>query len=89
MTDKILFEILNEVDRAEEKHPVWPTDNLKRVAFVAGEAGEALKEAIKLYEGTGSLENLETELIQTAGTCLRMLKAMHADKQAAYYTNNL
>lgn len=81
MTDRILFEILNEIDRAEIKHPVWPTDNIKRVAIVNCEAGEALKEAVKISEGKGSLENLETELIQTAGTCIRMIKAMRADKK--------
>ena len=78
--NNILLEIQNEITRAEIKHPVWPTCNLKRAAFVSGEAGEALKEAIKLYEGKGDLENLRTELIQAAGTCIRMVKAMDKDK---------
>jgi len=91
--DKILFEILNELDRAKAKHPVWPTCNIGRAAIVNCEAGEALKEAIKISEGTGSLENLRTELIQTAATSIRMMQAMDEDKRAnkeqIYYTNNL
>lgn len=79
--NKILFEIINELERAQVKHPVWPKDNIKRVAIVNCEAGEALKEAVKISEGTGSLENLEIELIQTAGTCIRMLLAIEEDKR--------
>jgi len=77
--NNILFEILNEIARAEIKHPVWPTCNIGRAAIVNCEAGEALKEAIKISEGKGDLENLRTELIQAAGTCIRMVKAMDKD----------
>lgn len=91
MNPHILMAIAAELDAAKEKHPVWYTCNIQRAAVVIGEAGEALKEAIKIDEGKGSIQNLRTELIQTAAMCVRMLEAMEEDEKppAIFYTNNL
>lgn len=71
--------IFEEMNRAKAKHPQWPTDNVKRAAIVLEEAGEVIREANQLDEGKGSLTDLRNELIQCAGTCLRMLDVLNED----------
>lgn len=68
------------MNRAKAKHPQWPTDNVKRAAIVLEEAGEVIREANQLDEGKGSLTGLRNELIQCAGTCLRMLDVLNEDE---------
>lgn len=74
-----IVSILSELSRAEVKHPTWPVDNVKRAAIVCEEAGEVIREANLLDEGKGSLSDLKIELIQCAGTCIRMLNEMNED----------
>jgi len=70
--------ILNEVNRATEKHPNWPKDNIYGMAIIGEEFGEATREAVKIEmnEKDKSYPNLKKELIHTAATCLRMLKRL-------------
>jgi hypothetical protein len=75
----IIVCVLEEMHRAQTKHPTWPTDNVKRAAIVCEEAGEVIREANLLDEGKGSLNTLKRGLIQCAGTCLRMLDALSKD----------
>jgi hypothetical protein len=77
----ILIEILSEVQRAETKYPNWPECNVKRAAIVLEEAGELIREANQLDEGTGSFSNLRTEAIQTAAMCIRLLKHLIPEKE--------
>ena len=66
--------ILTELRKAEKKHPSWPNDLLHQMAIVNEESGEATRAALHVLYEKGSIENLETELIQTAAMCVRMLK---------------
>lgn len=75
-----IVSVLSEMNRAQRKHPHWPTDNVKRAAIVLEEAGEVIREANQLDEGKGSLTDLRNELIQCAGTCLRMLDVLNEDE---------
>ena len=69
----IVIDILCEVERAREKHPQWPDDIIHAVAIVAEESGEAVRAALNhVYHG-GSIEEVRTELVQTAAMCIRML----------------
>lgn len=72
----ILDDIIKEVNRAESKHLNWPTDKLYAVSIIAEEMGEVMKEAVKIQmnEPDASLDNLRKETIQTAATCIRLLK---------------
>jgi hypothetical protein len=71
--------VLEEMNRARKKHPEWPVCNVKRAAIVCEEAGEVIREANLIDEGKGSIESLRTELIQCAGTCIRMLNEISKD----------
>lgn len=66
--------IISEVFRAEAKHPNWPDDPIHQAAIVNEEAGELIRAALQYqYEG-GSREEIRKEAIQTAATCIRLLK---------------
>lgn len=70
----IITEVLDELSRAENKHPIWPVDVIHQVAIINEESGEATRAALQLiYEG-GGIEEVKKEVIQTAAMCLRFLK---------------
>ncbi|PST82564.1 hypothetical protein C7T94_07805 [Pedobacter yulinensis] len=71
---------LDELKRAEEKHPNWPEDAIYALAIVGEEYGEALREAVKIEmtEPDRSVDNLKKELIQVMVTCLRTLKNLQS-----------
>lgn len=75
MTEQEIIEaILTEVKRAEKKHPRWPKDYIHSAAIVNEESGELIRSAIQLtYEG-GDINDMRKETIQTAATCIRLLK---------------
>lgn len=73
----VVLEILHELERAEQKHPVFPSEIVQQVAIMAEEAGEAIREANRVcWNEGGTLDALRTELIQTAAMCLRCIKNM-------------
>ena len=69
-------EIYKELKRAETKHPNWPTDPLYKASIVMEEAGEVIRAANQLVMENGHIEDLRTELIQTAAVAIRMLKTL-------------
>lgn len=75
--NKILNKIKNELERAKELHPDFPESIVGMVAIMAEEAGEAIREANRIEDdGTGDVEALRTELIQTAAMCVRCLERL-------------
>lgn len=72
---EIIEKILHELRKAEYKHPNWPQGQLcKQVAIVSEEAGEVAKAVLQYEDESGSLSEIEEELLQTAAMCIRMLK---------------
>lgn len=65
-----------ELARAKALHPNWPTDLIHQAAIMAEEAGEAVRAALNVTYHGGSIEDVRTELVQTAAMCLRMMEAM-------------
>ena len=65
--------LVEELFLAEQKHPKWPLDQLRRTSIVAGEAGEALQTSLHVAEGRGDMNHLREEIIQTGAMCLRWL----------------
>ena len=65
--------MLQELERAKAKHPVWPTDIVHQVAIMVEEAGEALRAVLNsAYEG-GNIEEVRREVIQTGAMAIRVL----------------
>lgn len=75
----IIVEILMEVERAEKKHPVWPNDQLYAASIVAEENGELTRAAVQYEMEGGDIEEIRKEAIQTAATCIRLLKNLKND----------
>lgn len=73
-------EMVEELQRAEFKHPVWPENQLRQTAIVSGEAGEAMQASLHVAEGRGDTKKLREEIIQTGAMCLRWL-INHDDDQ--------
>lgn len=63
-----------ELVRAKMKHPEWPTDMFRQLAIMNEEAGEVTKAVLHYHYEQGSLEDVKSELIQTAAMCMRMLE---------------
>ena len=81
--EKIISEILSELERAKIKYPshYWPWNGnlniFEMCALVGVEAGEAMQAANKLrFVGVDSLEHVKQELIQTASTAIRVLEIL-------------
>lgn len=73
-TKRVLYLIAHEMERAERKHPNWPTDPIHAAAIVAEEAGECVQAALQhQYEG-GNRSAIGEEAIHTGATALRLIK---------------
>lgn len=79
--ENILLAIKCELEKCKTKHPEFPVDVIQRVAIMAEEAGEAIREAnmIKYKEG-GTNDTLIKELLQTAAVCVRIIEAMEQEE---------
>lgn len=75
-----VVDMLVELIRAEELHPVWPTETLRQVAIMTGEAGESLQAGLHYAEGRGSIEAIRAEIIQTGAMAIRTLIHLEAVK---------
>jgi len=53
-TNEAIDKILEELARAEKKHPIWPKDIVHAGAIVAEEAGELTRATLNhVYENDG------------------------------------
>jgi len=66
--------IETELERAEKKFPTYPTDIIHQVSIMNEEAGETIRAALMYTYENGSLDDIRTEIIQTAAMCLRWLR---------------
>lgn len=67
--------IVEELDRAEIKHPEWTSDACHAASILSEECGEATQAAVD-FNTSGDrkhLEFLQAETIQTGAMCLRLL----------------
>lgn len=71
-------EVLNEVKRATEKFPTWPTDPLHALAVLGEEYGELTKAVLQfVYEPhKATLKDIREEAIQTAAMALRFAASL-------------
>lgn len=76
-----LIEVIMTLRNAEEKLPNWPDNPFEQICILSEEAGEVVKAALDYHQGTGTLQELKTELMQTAAMCLRTLKNLQKWEQ--------
>lgn len=72
--------MVEELVRAEQKHPKWTSDAVHAAGILAEESGEAMQAAVD-FNATGDKQHIPlliTETIQTGAMCLRLL--LNADK---------
>ena len=70
----IFEEVEAEIHRAEKNHPGWPDDIVHAAAIVNEESGELIRAALNHHYFGESKEEIRKEAIQTAATCIRLLK---------------
>ena len=78
MTDKqaIFWRVGMELDSAMKKHPETDNFDINKMALVmTEEAGEVAKAVLQYQDEDGDMEDVRSELIQTAAMCVRMLLA--------------
>lgn len=71
----IIESVLNELDKAYKKFPLWPTDPLHALGVVNEEIGELQKEVLQMcYEShKTNKELIKLEAIQSIAMLLRFL----------------
>lgn len=72
-------EIDAELQHAKRKHPNYPSDIFIQLAIMQEEAGEVTKAALHYVYENGPLEDVKSELIQTAAMCMRMLEYVNKE----------
>jgi len=71
--DDNTIKLLEELRKAKEKHPEFPTDPIHQVAVMLEEAGEAMRAVLQYVYEDGSLDDVKEELAQTGAMCIRVL----------------
>ena len=80
--DSIFLLITKELQRAENKHPLWPDDVVHSAGIMAEECGESQQAANQLYWEGGDREKLIREIVQTGAMAVRFLLYL-AKKEAS------
>lgn len=80
--------ILMELQKAEEKHPQWPTnqdggDFIHAAAIVAEESGELIRSALQFSCEGGRYYEMHKEAIQVGAMSIRFLNNAHELKEVS------
>ena len=79
----LLDAILNELERAENKFPIWPADIVHAGAIVSEESGELIRACLDREYANGGesdaqlLDECQKEAVQTGAMAFRFLKNFH------------
>jgi hypothetical protein len=68
-----ISKILEELDRATNKHPEWPDDIIHAVSIMNEESGEAIRAALDHVYAGKPLDEVKKELIHTGAMVIRCL----------------
>lgn len=77
--DTTINQVLNELKRAKEKFPTWPTDPLHALTVVGEEYGELQKAVLQHVYEPGkavSRQDIREEAIQTAAMAIRFAESL-------------
>lgn len=84
-TEKIITEVLAELERAETLYPNHPTNHFKSLAIWQEEIGEVTKALLDSEDKGSSREDIKTEAIQAIAMGFRFLKNL---REAEFATGN-
>ncbi len=86
MTEYIVQEIEDEVERAIHKFPTWPTDPVHAAAVISEETGEVTKAVLQsIYEPHKSDPlKVRAEVIQVAAMCFRFIASLAYQREAPF-----
>ncbi|MEN6621516.1 MAG: hypothetical protein ABFD50_08220 [Smithella sp.] len=68
-----ITQIMSAYYDACQKHPEFVTDLFRASTILSEESGEVAKAVIDHHYSNGSVDDIITELSQTAAVCIRML----------------
>ena len=74
--ETIFDAIRAELERAQSKHPDWPTDIIHAAAIVGEESGELTRAALQWTYEDGDIDETQKEAIQVAVTAIRFLAGL-------------
>ncbi len=57
--EQVIERVMAELNKAEEKHPIWPEGRLRQVVIIAEESGEALQAALTIIESEEAMARTE------------------------------
>lgn len=75
----IVQAIISELETAKLKFPLWPDDPIHAAAIVAEESGELVRATVRHVYEEGPEDEIQTEAIQTAAMCIRLLEAFDSN----------
>ena len=84
-TEKIVIEVLAELERVETIHPNFPVNEFEALAVWHEEVGEVTKALLDAKHKGSSREDIKTEAIQAIAMGFRFLKNL---REAEYATGN-
>jgi len=84
-TEKIVIEVLAELERAETIHPNFPSNEFEALAVWQEEVGEVTKALLDAKHKGSSREDIKTEAIQAIAMGFRFLKNL---RQSEYANGN-
>jgi NTP pyrophosphatase (non-canonical NTP hydrolase) len=71
---RIIEQILEELDRAKELHPDYPTDMMYQINILVEEVGELSKAANDYKSGDGEASDIIKEALQVGAMAIRFLE---------------
>lgn len=66
--------IIDELRKAEKKHPGWPVDPIHADAIINEEKGEMTRAVLQFNYEYATVDEITKECLQTAAMCIRFLK---------------
>ena len=70
----ILTEIFAELQRAKQKHPIFPDDPIHAAAILGEESGELTQAALDFVYHNGTIERMKEEAVQCGAMAIRFLE---------------
>jgi NTP pyrophosphatase (non-canonical NTP hydrolase) len=67
---------MSALERAQSKHPTWPTDPLHAAAIVAEEVGELQQAILQATYDDGDCNRIREEALDVAASALRFVLSL-------------